>query len=54
MDHEGCLTWLEGALRRLRAEGQKKVMGYLEAVMQEVVLEMERGPSVVTYPAKGE
>ena len=54
VDNEGCLAWLEGALRRLRAEGQKKVMGYLEAVMEEVVLEMERGPSVVTYPAKGE
>jgi hypothetical protein len=57
LDNELCLAWLEGALGRLRAEGQTKVVGYLEAVMEEVVLEMEGGSSVVTYvvpyPAKG-
>ena len=57
LDNELCLAWLEGALGRLRAEGQTKVVGYLEAVLEEVVLEMEGGPSVVTYvvsyPAKG-
>jgi hypothetical protein len=50
-DNEVCLAWLEGALRRLRAEGQAKTVGYLEAVLEEVVLEMEDGPSVVTYVA---
>ena len=57
LDNEVCLAWLEGALRRLRAEGQTKVVGYLEAVLEEVVLEMEGGPSavpyIVPYPAKG-
>jgi len=57
LDNELWLAWLEGALGRLRAEGQTKVVGYLEAVLEEVVLEMEGGPSVVTYvvpyPAKG-
>jgi hypothetical protein len=53
LDNEVCLAWLEGALRRLRAEGQTKVVGYLEAVLEEVVLEMEDGPSAVPYPAKG-
>jgi hypothetical protein len=48
-DNGVCLAWLEGALRQLRAEGQTKVVGYLEAVIEEVVLEMEGGLSVVTY-----
>jgi hypothetical protein len=56
-DNKACLAWLEGALERLRAAGQTKVVGYLEAVLEEVVLEMEGGPSVVTYdvpyPAQG-
>ena len=58
VDNEVCLAWLEGALRRLRAEGQAKTVGYLEAVLEEVVLEMEDGPSAVThvasYSAEGE
>ena len=52
-DNEVCFAWLEGALRQLRAEEQTKVVGYLEAVLEEVVLEMESGPSVVPYPAEG-
>jgi hypothetical protein len=50
-DNEVCLVWLEGALRQLRAEGQTKVVGYLEAAMEEVVFEVEGGHSVVTYIA---
>jgi hypothetical protein len=38
-DNEVSLAWLEGALQRLRPEGQKKVVGYLEAVLEEVVFE---------------
>jgi hypothetical protein len=52
-DNEVCLAWLEGALGQLRAEGQAKVVGYLEAVLEEVVLEMEGGPSVVINSAEG-
>jgi len=45
LDNEVCLAWLEGALQRLRPEGQKKVVGYLEAVLEEVVFEMKMVPS---------
>ena len=44
MDNEVCLAWLEGALQRLRLEGQEKVVGYLEAVLEEVVFEMKAAP----------
>ena len=37
--NEACLAWLEDALRRLRAEGKTKVVGYLEAVSDEVLFE---------------
>ncbi|HET6260977.1 MAG TPA: hypothetical protein VFG99_01910 [Chloroflexia bacterium] len=36
-------------MRRLRPEGQTKVVGYLEAVLEEVVFEMKGGPSIVNY-----
>jgi hypothetical protein len=52
-DNEFCFAWLEGALRQLRAEEQTKVVGYLEAVLEEVVLEMKGGPSVVSYRTEG-
>jgi hypothetical protein len=39
MDNEACLAWLAEALRRLRPEGQEKAVGYLEAVLQEVLFE---------------
>ena len=49
-DNRVCLEWLAGALRRLRPEGQTKVVGYLEAVLEEVVFEMKKGdPSIVNY-----
>jgi hypothetical protein len=38
-DNEVCLLWLEGALQHLHPEGQKKVVGYLEAVLEEVLFE---------------
>jgi hypothetical protein len=48
---------LEDALRRLRAEGQTKMVGYLEAVSDEVLFETRGGPSVVdhglSHPAEG-
>ena len=36
-----CLAWLAGALQRLRSEGKTKAVGYLEAVLEEVVFEMK-------------
>ena len=47
-DNEVCLAWLEDALQQLRREGQAKgptkAVGYLEAVLDEVVFEMEMAP----------
>ncbi len=55
--NEACLAWLEDALRRLRAEGQTKMVGYLEAVSDEVLFETRGDASVVDhglpYPAEG-
>jgi hypothetical protein len=44
LDNDVCLAWLEGALQRLRPEGQKKVVGYLEVVLEEVLFEMKVAP----------
>ena len=44
-DNEVCLEWLAYALRRLHAEGQTKVGGYLEEeVFEEVVFETNVAP----------
>ena len=43
-DTEVCLAWLAQALQQLRPEGQKKVVGYLEAVLEEVVFETKMLP----------
>ena len=43
-DNEVCLGWLAGALRQLRVEGQTKVVGYLEAVSEEVAFETKMAP----------
>jgi hypothetical protein len=56
-DTEMCLAWLAAALQQLRPEGQTKVVGYLGAVLEEVVFEtkMVSGayPQGVTYPTEG-
>jgi hypothetical protein len=56
-DIEVCLAWLEAALQQLRPEGQTKVVGYLEAVLEEIVFETKMGPGAysrsVTYPTEG-
>ena len=44
MDNEVCLAWLAGALQQLRQEGRTKVVGYLEAVLEEVVFEATMAP----------
>jgi hypothetical protein len=36
-----CLGWLTDTLRQLRQEGRTKAVGYLEAVLEEVVFEMK-------------
>ena len=38
-DNEASLAWLTEALRRPRQEGRTKTVGYLEAVLEEVVFE---------------
>ena len=38
-DNELCLAWLAGALQRLRQQGQEKIVGYLEEVLEEVLFE---------------
>ena len=35
------LAWLVGALEHARARGQTKLVGYLEAIVDDVVFEME-------------
>ena len=40
-DNEAYLAWLEDELQQLRSEGQTKAVGYLEAVLDEVVFEMK-------------
>ena len=56
-DNEVCLAWLAEALRRLRPEGQEKVVGYLEAVLEEVLFESKMVPGVsprgLTHPTEG-
>ena len=44
MDNEVCLVWLAGALQQLRQEDRTKVVGYLEAVLEEVVFEGKIAP----------
>jgi hypothetical protein len=57
VDNEICIAWLERALQRLRSEGQEKVEGYLEAVLEEVLFEKKmhtRGaPRLVSYRTEG-
>lgn len=45
-DNEVCHAWLVGALQQLRPEGQAKVVGYLEAVLEEIVFEMNVSPGL--------
>jgi hypothetical protein len=44
-DNEVCLAWLAEALRRLRPEGRTKVVGYLEAILEEVEFETKTTPT---------
>jgi hypothetical protein len=44
LDNDVCLAWLEGALQQLRLKRQEKVVGYLEAVLEEVLFEMKMAP----------
>jgi hypothetical protein len=39
IDNEVYLAWLADALQQLRQEGRTKAVGYLEAVLEEVVFE---------------
>ena len=37
------LAWLAGALEHARMQGQERLVGYLEAVLEDVVFEAESG-----------
>jgi hypothetical protein len=56
-ENESCLAWLERSLQRLRPEGQEKIVGYLEAVLEEVLFETKVVPEgdfrAVIYRAEG-
>jgi hypothetical protein len=56
-DTEVSLAWLTEALQQLRPEGRTKVVGYLEAVLEEVVFETKMVPGAyprsLTYPTEG-
>jgi hypothetical protein len=43
-DNEVCLAWLAEALQQLSQEGQDKAVGYLEAVLEEVLFETKMPP----------
>ena len=43
-DNKACLAWLADAVERVRLQGQMKVAGYLEAVLEEVAFEMDATP----------
>jgi hypothetical protein len=40
-DNEAMLAWLDGALRQAFTQGRIVLVAYLEAVMEEVLFEME-------------
>ncbi len=40
-DRTATLMWLVRGLEHARTQGQTKVLGYLEAVLDDVVFEME-------------
>ena len=46
VDNEVCLVWLEGALRQAFEDRQPELWAYLEAVMDEVLFELEVPPPV--------
>ena len=55
VDNEVCLAWLAEALQRLHQEGQEKVVGYLEAVLEEVLFETKVAsrPSGLSFSTEG-
>ena len=55
LDNEVCLAWLAEALQRLSLEGQEKAVGYLEALLEEVLFEtnMPPRPSGLSFSTEG-
>jgi hypothetical protein len=39
--HKATLNWLDSTLEHARSRSQMKLLGYMEAVLDEVVFEME-------------
>ena len=52
-DNAACLTWLTEALRQARAGGQARVVGYLEAVLEEVEFETISIPLILAIRTEG-
>jgi hypothetical protein len=46
------LAWLVSGLEHARARGQTKLVGYLEAVVEDVVFEVEAAARRLGYPAR--
>lgn len=42
VDNEACVGWLDGALKQAFEQGRPELWTYLEAVMEEVLFEMEQ------------
>ena len=41
VDNQACLTWLDGALEHAFENRKPELYAYLEAVMEEVLFEMD-------------
>jgi hypothetical protein len=52
-DDTAALAWLVSALEQARTEGQIKLVGYLEAVLDDVVFETEMAVSRQRYGVRG-
>lgn len=44
VSNEACLAWLEGSLREAFKVSKSQLWAYLEAVMEEVLFELEVSP----------
>jgi hypothetical protein len=50
VENEGCVAWLDRALEHAYRHRQMRLLAYLEAVMEEVLLEVEVSvPSQLTF-----
>jgi hypothetical protein len=45
VSNEACLAWLEGSLREAFKDSKSQLWAYLEAVIEEVLFELEVPPA---------